>query len=133
MTYQINIKLIPFAIIFLLFTTHACVTTQVEKEQVLRHVVLLQFKDEVDEERRKQAVQDFLDIKAEIPEIKKIEGGDDVSAGTLNKGFTHSFVLTFESVADREVYLPHPAHVALVNKNKPLLQDLMVMEFWSRP
>ncbi len=30
----------------------------------------------------------------------------------MNQGFTHVYVMTFESSAARDAYLPHPAHKA---------------------
>ncbi|MEM9340711.1 MAG: Dabb family protein [Bacteroidota bacterium] len=101
------------------------------KKLVLRHMVAFQFKEEVSENRREQAVSDFLALKDLIPEIKKFEGGDQVSAGGLDKGFSHCFILTFESEEARDIYMPHPAHMEVVNKNKPLLNDLLVMEYWG--
>ena len=94
-------------------------------------MVSFQFKEEVSEERRAQAVQNFLDLKNEIPEIKKFEGGKNISTGGLNKGFTHCFILTFESEAAKDIYLPHPAHVRVVEENKPLFSDLLVFDVWG--
>jgi hypothetical protein len=46
----------------------------------------------------------------------------------LNKGFTNCFILTFENEASRDIYIPHPAHKTLAEKNKPLMQDLVVLD-----
>ncbi|MFY0600867.1 MAG: Dabb family protein [Cyclobacteriaceae bacterium] len=100
-----------------------------KKKPVLRHMVAFQFKDEVSEDRRAQAVQDFLDLKDKIPEIKKFEGGEEIGVEGYNKGLTHCFVLTFENEEARDVYLPHPAHIEVAKKNKPLLKDLLVLDF----
>ena len=101
------------------------------KQKVLRHVVTFQFKDEVTAVRRAQAVKDFVSLKDEIPEIKSFEGGEDISVEGLNKGFTHCFILTFESEAARDIYIPHPAHKKLAEKNKPLMKDLVVVDVWG--
>lgn len=101
------------------------------KKQVLRHVVSFQFKADISKERQAQAIEDFLDLKKQIPEIKKFEGGKDVSVEGLNKGFTHCFVMTFESEAARDIYIPHPAHIKLAEKNKPLMRDLLVVDYWG--
>lgn len=103
----------------------------ISTKQVLRHVVCFQFKKEVSQERRSQAIEDFLDLKNQIPEIKKFEGGEDISVEGLSKGFTHCYVLTFESEADRDIYIPHPSHIQLAEKNKPLMSDLIVIDFWG--
>ena len=99
------------------------------QQTVVRHVVAFQFKDDVPEHQREQAVKDFLELKNRIPEIRKFEGGQDISVEGHNKGFTHCFVLTFEHVAGRDAYLPHPAHLEVVKKNKPLMKDLFVFDY----
>lgn len=109
----------------------SCSTEAPSKQKVLRHVVTFQFKEEVTAARRDQAIKDFLALKDEIPEIKNFEGGEDISVEGLNKGFTHCFVLTFENEADRDIYIPHPAHIKLAEKNKPLMQDLVVVDVWG--
>lgn len=106
-------------------------TKILEKQKVLRHVVSFQFKEEIPAERREQAVKDFLALKDEIPGIESFEGGEDISVEGLNKGFTHCFILTFENEVARDVYIPHPAHEKLAEKNKPLMKDLVVMDVWG--
>ncbi|MEM6846172.1 MAG: Dabb family protein [Bacteroidota bacterium] len=99
-----------------------------EKKTVLRHVVAFQFKDEISVERREQAVKDFLDLKDRIPEILSFEGGEDVSVEGFAKEFTHCFIITFADEAARDIYIPHPAHIELAEKNKPLMKDLLVID-----
>ncbi len=99
---------------------------------MLRHVVCFQFKEDVSEARRKKAVKDFLALKKQIPEILKFEGGDNISIEGHDKGFTHCFVLTFKNEADRNIYLDCEPHIVLANKNKPLLKDLFVVDYWGK-
>ena len=106
----------------------AC-TSENEKQAVVRHVV--SFKEEVSEERKAQAIKDFLDLKNRIPEIKQFEGGENISGEGHDKGFTHCFVLSFEDEAGRNAYLPHPAHLEVAKKNKPLMRDLFVVDYWG--
>ncbi len=122
----------PLALlVILLAALSISFATKKEKKPVLRHVVSFQFKDEVSSERRAQAVQDFLDLKDRIPAIKKFEGGENISVEGHDKGFTHCFVLTFENEEGRSVYLPHPAHIEVAKKNKPLMKDLFVVDYWG--
>ena len=125
----ISLKAIFYVVI--LGCAFSCSTGSVNKQKVLRHVVSFQFKEGLTEERKAQAIQDFLALKDEIPEIKSFEGGEDISVEGLNQGFTHSFILTFESEAARDAYIPHPAHLKLAEKNKPLMGNLLVMDFWG--
>lgn len=100
-------------------------------KQVLRHVVSFQFKEDISEEKKAQAIQRFLDLKDEIPEIKKFEGGENVSVEGHDKGLTHCFILTFENEAGRDIYLPHPAHIRVAEQNKPLMSNLVVLDVWG--
>lgn len=109
----------------------SCSTEAPSKQKVLRHVVAFQFKEEVTAARRDQAIKDFLALKDEIPEIKNFEGGEDRSVEGLNKDFTHCFILSFENEVARDIYIPHPAHLKLAEKNKPFMQDLVVMDVWG--
>ena len=101
------------------------------KSQVLRHVVAFQFKADVSEEQQAQAIQNFQNLQDEIPEIKKFEGGENVSVEELDKGLTHCFILTFENEAARDIYLPHPAHIRVAKENKPLMSNLVVLDVWG--
>ena len=42
-------------------------------------------------------------------------------------GFTHCFCLTFDTEADRDAYLPHPAHVAYGEKHVKAA-DVLVLD-----
>ncbi len=103
-----------------------------QPKDVLRHVVAFTFKDSITIERQEQAVKDFMDLKNQIPGIISFEGGKDVSVEGFTKGLTHCFVVTFESKEARNEYIPHPAHLVLVDKNKPLMTDLLVLDYWSK-
>ena len=109
----------------------ACKSVQINSKKVLKHVVCFQFKEEVSEEKKVQAIQIFWKLKDQIPQIKKFEGGENISASGLDKGFSHCFILSFENEAARDIYLPHPAHVKVVEENKPLFSDLMVVDIWG--
>ncbi|MEC9092861.1 MAG: Dabb family protein, partial [Planctomycetota bacterium] len=48
-----------------------------------------------------------------------------------SKGFTHGFLVTFRSEADRAIYLPHPAHQEFVELVGPVVEDVIVFDYWS--
>ena len=100
-------------------------------KKVLRHVVAFTFKDDVTSERQTQAIADFMDLKNQIPGIISFEGGKDVSVEGFTKGLTHCFTVTFKDQDARDAYIPHPAHLKLVDKNKPLMTDLLVLDYWG--
>lgn len=99
--------------------------------KVLRHIVNLKYKEDATEAQVNEAVQIFLDLKNEIPEIEHIEWGVNDSKEGASKGLTHTFTLTFKDDHGREVYLFHEAHIALVNKIGPIIGDVLVMDYWA--
>ncbi|AKP52352.1 Dabb family protein [Cyclobacterium amurskyense] len=99
---------------------------------LLRHVVLFSFKEEASPSDIKGVEDAFIALQGKIPEIKDFEWGTNNSPEGLNKGLTHCFFVTFESEEDREIYLPHPAHKAFVEVLSPHLEDVTVVDYWTK-
>ena len=55
----------------------------------------------------------------------------DISVEGKADGFTHGFVVTFETEKGREVYLPHPAHQEFVKLVGPRVEKVLVFDFWA--
>lgn len=102
----------------------------VNLKKVLRHVVSINYKDDITEEQLNEAIRDFTNIKGKIPEIISFEWGLNNSTEGHSKGFTHGFILTFKDETSRDTYLNHPEHLLLVERVKPLIEDLFVIDFW---
>ena len=82
-------------------------------------------------QRSKKVEEAFRKLPSEIKEIKAFEWGTNNSPEKLNNGFTHCFFVSFRSEKDREVYLPHPAHKAFVEILKPVLDKVLVLDYWA--
>ncbi|MEQ9219863.1 MAG: Dabb family protein [Cyclobacteriaceae bacterium] len=106
--------------------------TEMKASPQLRHVVLLKFKESATESDIKKVEEAFIGLKSKIKEIKDLEWGINNSPEGLNKGFTHCFFLTFESEADRAIYLPHPDHKAFGDVLGPHLEDVTVVDYWAK-
>ena len=102
------------------------------KKEKLLHVVSIKFKADAKPEKIKEVEDAFRALKTKIPQIATLEWGTNNSPEKINKGFTHCFVLSFKSEADRSVYLPHPAHKAFGAVLGPVLDDVMVVDFWAQ-
>ena len=74
----------------------------------------------------------FRGLPAKIKEIAGFEWGTDVSPEGKSQGLTHCFLVTFKSEADRDAYLPHPAHKDFVAIVGPHVDKVCVVDFWSR-
>lgn len=99
---------------------------------VLRHVVCFKFKPEATAEQIKKIETEFVALKKKIPQIAAVEWGTDNSPEKLADGFTHCFIVTFKSEADRDAYLPHPEHKKFVEILKPVLEKPFVIDFWTK-
>ncbi|WP_194775121.1 Dabb family protein [Pararhodonellum marinum] len=102
-----------------------------DNKPLLRHVVLFSFKEGTTQAEVKEVEDAFKALPKKIPQIKGFEWGTNNSPEGLDKGFTHCFFLTFESEADRYVYLPHPDHKAFGEVLKPYLKDVLVVDYWT--
>ncbi len=79
-----------------------------------------------------KAVEDaFAALPAKIDTIKAFEWGLNNSPEKHNDGFTHCFMVTFDSEEGRAAYLPHADHRALVEVLKPVVDKVRVLDFWA--
>jgi len=106
------------------------IETVMNKRQ-LRHVVLFKFKDSIAAEAIHKVEKAFIALPNKISEIKDFEWGINNSPEGIDQGFTHCFFLTFDSEEDRAIYLPHPDHKAFGEILSPLLDDVLVVDYWT--
>jgi hypothetical protein len=99
--------------------------------KTLYHVVTVKFKKDAAPEKIKAAEEAFAGLKEKIPTITSLNWGTNVSPEHHDKGFTHCFVLTFTSAKDRDAYLVDPAHKALGKVLGPVMDEVMVIDFWA--
>lgn len=96
---------------------------------MIRHLILLRFKDDVSQSMRLELESAFAALKQRIPGIEALEWGINISPEVMNKGFTHCFLLTFDNLENRDVYLPHPAHQEFVTQLTPWIADVLVIDY----
>ena len=99
-------------------------TIAAQKPGSVRHVVVFKYKKDAAPDKIAQVTKAFSELKEKIPGITAFEHGVNNSPEGKNQGFTHVYQLTFESVAARDAYLPHPEH----KKFGDLLGKLQVLE-----
>ena len=103
--------------------------TALEKE--LKHAVFFKFKEDAAAEEVKRVEEAFAALPSKIDSIKQFEWGINNSPEKNDHGFTHCFMVTFDSEEGREAYLPHPEHLAFVEILKPVLDKVRVLDFWG--
>jgi hypothetical protein len=104
-----------------------------QSRKALKHVVLFKFKEGAPPDAISEIERAFASLPSRIPVIKAFEWGVNNSPEGLDKGFTHCFILTFSSEADRDEYLPHPDHREFGRVLSPWLEDVLVVDYWARP
>jgi hypothetical protein len=95
----------------------------------VQHVVSFKFKATASPAEVQKIETAFKGLKGKIKEIKSLEWGTNVSPEKLNKGFTHCWVLTFNSEKDRDTYLVHPDHKEFGKLVGGVLDDVFVIDF----
>ena len=96
---------------------------------MVRHIALLQFKDSITPQQIDECFAAIKGMQGRIPGIVGYEQGPYESDEGLNEGFTHGFILTFDSPASRDAYLPHPIHEEVKDIVVPCLERVVVFDF----
>jgi len=112
--------------------TAAVAADKPAKATKLMHVVSFKFKASAQPAQVDEVVAAFRALKKKIPQIKSFEWGTNVSPEKHDKGFTHGFILSFKSAADRDAYLVHPDHQAFGKLVGPVLDDVFVIDYWAQ-
>jgi hypothetical protein len=127
-----------------LFLLGGCVVSNVEsrgpsrgaqsasEKPVLRHGVLLSFKEGTTPEDIKTVVDAFRGLRRKIWCIADLAWGTDVSPEKKSEGFTHCFQLTFRGEAERDDYLVDPAHKEFGKTLHPHLAKVLVVDYWAQ-
>ncbi|KTC93190.1 Dabb family protein [Legionella cincinnatiensis] len=78
---------------------------------MIRHIVLLPFKDELNDNECLELLKGLGALIEIIPEIQSFSCGKNNSPENLDRGYLFGFVMEFLTAEDREIYLNHPAHI----------------------
>jgi hypothetical protein len=95
-----------------------------QDSEPVRHVVVFKYKQDAAEDQIRQVTREFRALQHRIDGITAFEYGVNNSPEGLDRGFTHIYLMTFENVAARDAYLPHPEHEKFVG----LLGELDILE-----
>ena len=102
-----------------------------ESEKLLRHVVMFKFKESSSPTDVARVVDAFRSLPSKISEMAAFEFGQNNSPEGLENGFTHCFLVSFQSEKDRKTYLDHAAHSQFVEILKPHLDKVQVIDYWA--
>jgi len=94
-----------------------------------RHFGVFKFKPGITETEIDECFAAMQDMVGKIDGLLTMENGPYKSDEGLNEGFTHGFIMTFDSPESRDAYLPHPIHLKVVDLVQPKLENLVVFDF----
>lgn len=103
-----------------------------KQKAVMWHIVLFKFADGLEQAKIDEIVKAFGELPKKIELIVDYEAGTNVSPENLDQGFTHAFVVTFKNAADRDAYLPHPAHKEFVKLLGGRIDKVLVFDFETK-
>lgn len=101
-------------------------------EKELKHAVFFRFKKDAASEDIHKVEEAFAALPSKIDTIQAFEWGINNSPEKHSAGFTHCFMVTFDSEEGRAAYLPHPEHLTFVEILKPVLDAPRVLDFWAQ-
>ena len=96
---------------------------------MVRHFGIFKFNDEVSSDQIDESFAALADMVGKIPGLQNVEHGPYQSDEGLNEGFTHGFIMTFDSPESRDAYLPHPVHQAVKDLVVTRLKEVIVFDF----
>ncbi|CAF2382808.1 unnamed protein product [Rotaria sp. Silwood2] len=98
----------------------------------LRHIVLFKFKDTASHADITKIEREFRALATtKVPQVQQFESGTHIGKENLNQGFTHGFVLTFNTEQDRDTYMAHDDHKAFVKLQQGIVDKKIVLAFWG--
>ena len=117
------------AFLTLLATFVMLASTTFAADGPIRHVVAFKFKSGADPEKIKNVEKEFAELKKHISLIQTLEYGNNVSPEDHAHGYTHLWIATFKTAADRDAYLVHPEHLKFVKLLPEVLDEAFVFDF----
>jgi hypothetical protein len=96
---------------------------------MIHHLALFAGKPGVSSAQEAAIGAELTGLMARIPGIVSASFGRQNSPEGLGKGMDVGLAVVFTDAAARDAYLPHPAHQQVVAKLKPLLADVVVLDY----
>jgi hypothetical protein len=93
---------------------------------------MFQFHPNVSTEQIDNCFREMQGMIGKIPGLLSMENGPYESAEGLNDGFSHGFIMTFDTAESRDAYLPHPEHERVKEIVVPCLSKVVVFDFETK-
>jgi hypothetical protein len=96
---------------------------------MVQHMVILKVKPGVSQAQVDALMGELKGLSQKIPGILHFSGGRYSSPEGLNQGFTHGFLMTFETAAARDTYLSHAEHERVKAAIIPNIDDAIAFDY----
>lgn len=96
---------------------------------LVKHYGVFQFKADITSEQIDICFAEMHSMVGKIPGLLEMNHGSYDSDEGLNDGFSHGFIMTFDSPETRDQYLPHPEHQRVKDIVVPCLERVIVFDF----
>ena len=95
---------------------------------MLRHVVLMRWKEGTSDAQKRAVREGLAALPAAIPEIRSYRFGDDAALAEGN--FDFAVVADFDDATDFQTYASHDAHQKLITEHiRPILRDRVAVQY----
>lgn len=98
------------------------------KESKLHHIVLFNFKDDAPIDVIESSLYELF---GSIKGVNDLSFNRNVSSRNLDKGYKHSFYMTFKSEFDRDsVFYPHPNYKKMGGIIGQHIKEYLIYDYW---
>lgn len=94
---------------------------------MLRHVVLMKWHAELDEQQAKRVRTVLDDLAAQSPDVRALDHGPDLHVRP--GGWDYALVADFDDADGWRAYSAHPAHDVVREVMRDLVRDQVVVQF----
>ncbi len=94
----------------------------------IQRIVCFKFKPDISPEAIDQHMADFAGMQTDIPQIHGYRGGP-TRPGDYNRppDYDTMHYMTFDSMADVDIYFDHPAHKRFIERNREIWENVLVL------
>ena len=91
---------------------------------MINHIVFFKFKDGISEKEISDIFSAIGNLRKKIPVIRFFSSGKNISLEGLSQGYTHGFVMKFNNLKDRDIYLADSDHQQIAEETIfPVLEN----------
>lgn len=125
-----SIFIIPivFSVVYSSLWLEPSQVNQPGKEQILRHVVLLDFTEAATDSVIRSMETELNQLKDSIEQIKRMEFGKNIQQ---NADYDYCMLLTFDNLESLNTYEEHPLHLEFASMFGKYVDKKTEVDYWQ--